>query len=95
MAVVGLVLTFGVGPGLMLAPSPAQAQVSLNLRDADLKAFVEIVSEATGRRFVLDPDVRGQVTVLVADELTNAELYEVFLSVLELGSGPIDFRVSS
>lgn len=84
LAVVGLVLSVGAGPVLMSVPSVARAQVTLDLRDADIKAFVEIVSEATGRRFVLDPDVRGQVTVLVPDELTDAELYEVFLAVLEL-----------
>lgn len=80
LAVMGLILIFGTA----LMPRQAEAQVVVNLRDADLKAFVEIVSEATGRRFILDPDVRGTVTVLAPDEMTEAELYEVFLAVLEL-----------
>ncbi|APZ54032.1 secretin N-terminal domain-containing protein [Salipiger abyssi] len=63
---------------------PAAAQVTLDLRDADLRSFVEIVSEATGRRFLIDPAVRGTVTVLAPGEMTPAELYEVFLAVLEL-----------
>ncbi|MBA84207.1 secretin N-terminal domain-containing protein [Thalassobius sp. S69A] len=84
LAVMGLILTFGIGPVSFFAPVGAQAQVVVNLRDADLKAFVEIVSEATGRRFVLDPEIRGRVTVLAPDEMTEAELYEVFLTVLEL-----------
>ncbi|MFZ7091497.1 secretin N-terminal domain-containing protein [Primorskyibacter sp. 2E233] len=58
--------------------------MTLNLRDADLRNFVEIVSEATGRSFVLDPGVRGTVTVLSPDQMSNADLYQVFLSVLEL-----------
>lgn len=58
--------------------------VELQLRDADLRSFVEIVSEATGRSFVLDPGVRGTVTVLAPEPLTSDALYEVFLSVLEL-----------
>lgn len=61
-----------------------QAQVSLDLRDADSRSFVEIVSENTGRSFVVDPAVRGTVTVLAPNQLTADELYEVFLSVLEL-----------
>ncbi|MEZ5715188.1 MAG: secretin N-terminal domain-containing protein [Paracoccaceae bacterium] len=65
-------------------PAPASAQVRLDLRDADLRSFVEIVAEATGRNYVLDPNVRGTVTVLAPGELTPDELYEVFLSVLEL-----------
>lgn len=78
---VALVLAMGSGFGLS---SPAQAQVELNLRDADLRNFVEIVSEATGRNFVLDPQVRGTVTVLAPKGMSEDALYEVFLNVLEL-----------
>lgn len=67
-----------------LTCAPVQAQVALDLRDADLRSFVQIVSEATGRSFVLDPQVRGTVTVLAPKEMSNAALYEVFLNVLEL-----------
>lgn len=67
-----------------LGPAPARAQVEINLRDADLRSFVQIVSEATGRSYVLDPNVRGTVTVLAPGDMTPDELFEVFLSVLEL-----------
>jgi len=73
--------------GVMLSalfPAQASAQVQLDLRDADLRSFTEIVSEATGKNFVLDPAVRGTVTVLAPDALSAADLYEVFLNVLEL-----------
>ena len=51
--------------GLMLTfATSLSAQVRLDLRDADLRSFVEIVAEATGRNYVLDPSVRGTVTVL-------------------------------
>ena len=71
-------------PIALLGPTPAAAQVRLDLRDADLRNFVEIVSEATGRSFVLDPGVRGTVTVMAPGELSPGALYQVFLSVLEL-----------
>ncbi|MCT8161666.1 secretin N-terminal domain-containing protein [Pseudoruegeria sp. SHC-113] len=73
--------------GLLLAFStmlPARAQVSLDLRDADIKSFVQIVAEATGRRFILDPDVRGTVTVIAPGRMTEEAVYEIFLNVLEL-----------
>lgn len=76
-------LSLGVAQAVM-APPMAWAQVEVNLRDADLRSFVEIVAEATGRRFVVDPGVRGTVTVLAPEAMTADELYEVFLSVLEL-----------
>ena len=67
-----------------LFPGSLRAQVALDLRDADLRSFVQIVSEATGRSFVLDPQVRGTVTVLAPKEMPADALYEVFLNVLEL-----------
>ncbi|MFK7940735.1 MAG: secretin N-terminal domain-containing protein [Roseovarius sp.] len=76
-----LILVVGL---VALAPKPLHAQVELNLRDADLRSFVQIVSEATGRSYVLDPAVRGTVTVLAPKDMTPDELYEVFLNVLEL-----------
>ena len=63
---------------------PAMAQVELDLRDADLRSFVQIVSEATGRSYVLDPQVRGTVTVLAPGQLSSREVFEIFLNVLEL-----------
>ncbi|MDU8912184.1 secretin N-terminal domain-containing protein [Aestuariicoccus sp. MJ-SS9] len=80
----GIALMLALGAPLALAPERAGAQVALDLRDADLRSFVQIVSEATGRNFVLDPQVRGTVTVLAAGTMSPAALYEVFLNVLEL-----------
>ena len=71
-----LILVLGLA---MLGPAPARAQVEINLRDADLRSFVQIVSEATGRSYVLDPNVRGTVTVLAPGDMTPDELFEVFL----------------
>lgn len=81
---VAVMLVWG---SLIATPSAAHAQtnqVEIDLRDADLRSFVQIISEATGRGFVLDPQVRGTVTVLAPAGLSDAALYEVFLNVLEL-----------
>ncbi len=69
---------------LVLLPGLVRAQGALDLRDADLRSFVEIVSEATGRNYVIDPGVRGTVTVLAPENVTSAALYEIFLNVLEV-----------
>ena len=63
---------------------PLRAQISLDLRDADLRSFVEIVAEATDRNFTLDNRVQGTVTVIAPGTVSNAALYEIFLNVLEL-----------
>ena len=62
----------------------AFAQVSLNLRNADLNTFIQIVGESTGRNFILDPRVAGTVTIVGPDEIAIDAIYDVFLNVLEL-----------
>ena len=68
----GLALSLGLLAPVLTLPMPAQAQVQVDLRDADLRSFVEIVSTATGRNFVVDPAVRGTVTVLAAADAEEA-----------------------
>ena len=65
------------------APSQPGTQV-LNLKDADINSFIGLVSEATGKNFVVDPRVTGKVTVISQSPLGEDELYEVFLSVLRV-----------
>ena len=57
---------------------------TLNLKNADITTLIATVSEVTGRNFVVDPRVQGNVTVLSNQPMTPAELYETFLSVLEV-----------
>ncbi|MCF8504936.1 MAG: type II secretion system secretin GspD [Caulobacter sp.] len=64
-----------------VAPAYAQAQV-LNVQDADIRAFIQDVSRTTGYTFVIDPRVKGTVSVSSSGALNRAELFEVFLSTL-------------
>lgn len=56
----------------------------LNVRDADIRNLIEAVAQATGKNFVVDPRVKGQVTVISAKPLERDALYETFLSVLQI-----------
>lgn len=73
----------------------ARAQVALDLRDADLQRFVEIVSQTTGRNFILDPEINGTVTVLAPNDVPPEAIYEIFLNVLELNRLTIVEGISS
>jgi len=66
--------------------SPVSADsYNLNLRDGDLQALVSLISTATGKNFVLDKQVRGQkITIITGREIDEDELYETFLSVLQV-----------
>ena len=66
-------------------PAPAQpGQQVLNLKDADINSFIGLVSEATGKNFVVDPRVTGKVTVISQSPMDEDALYQVFLSVLRV-----------
>ena len=62
----------------------AMAQIRLDLRDVDLRSYVELVSQQTQRNFLLDPSVEGVVSVFAPMPITPAASYEIFLNVLEL-----------
>jgi general secretion pathway protein D len=58
--------------------------ISLNLKGADISAVITTVSDATGKNFIVDPRVKGKVTVVSAKSLDEKELYQVFLTILEV-----------
>jgi len=60
----------------------APAQQVLNLRDADIRAFIQDAARVTGRTFIIDPRVAGKVSVVTERPLSRSEYFEVFLSTL-------------
>lgn len=58
------------------------AQQTVNLRDADIRAYIQDVSRATGRTFIIDPRVQGKVSVVSERPLGREAYFELFLSTL-------------
>lgn len=56
----------------------------LNLREADIRAFIDDVSMLTGRSFIVDPRVNGQVTVISREPVDVDTVFQVFLSTLRV-----------
>jgi general secretion pathway protein D len=70
-------------PAVALAlASPALAQLSLNVRDADIRAFIADAASATGRTFIIDSRVNGKVTVVTDHPVSRSQYFEIFLSTL-------------
>lgn len=69
---------------LVSVVASAAEPVTLNLKDADILALVELVADATGRNFIVDPRVKGTVNVISPRPLDKDALYQVFLSVLKV-----------
>ena len=63
----------------------------VNLQDADIKAFINEVATITEQNFVLDPRINGNVTVISNRALSRDEIYQLFLSVMQVnGIAAID-----
>ncbi|WP_428385624.1 type II secretion system secretin GspD [Nevskia ramosa] len=60
------------------------AEVTLNLKDAEISTLIATVSEVTGKNFIIDPRVRGKVTVVSASPMDAAGVYQTFLAVLQV-----------
>ena len=61
-----------------------EAQVTLNLQDVDILVLINTVAEVSGKNFIVDPRVKGKVSVISGATLNPDELYDVFLSILEV-----------
>lgn len=62
--------------------APLAAQTTLNVRDADIRAFIADAAKVTGRTFIIDNRVQGKVTVVTDRALSRSEYFEIFLSTL-------------
>lgn len=58
--------------------------VTFNLKEADITAVANTVAEITGKNFVIDPRVKGKVTILSSRPMEREEIYQIFLSVLQV-----------
>lgn len=54
-----------------------------NLKDADINAVINTVSVITGKTFIVDPSVKGNVSLVSQHPMNNDEMYQAFLSMLE------------
>ena len=68
--------------GVTAVPGSEVPTFVINLRDADLRALAEQVSEITGRTLILDAAVAGNVTVISATPLDKDGVWDLFQSVL-------------
>jgi len=62
----------------------AAQTVTLNFKDAELESVIGWMAEQTGKNFIVDPRVKSKVTIISGKPLNKDEIYQVFLSVLEV-----------
>ena len=77
-AVCVIALLFGV-----TVPVSAQ-EYTVNLKDTDIQELIKFVADVTGTTIVVDPNVKGKVKVVSSKPVTKSELYDLFLSILDV-----------
>jgi general secretion pathway protein D len=82
---VGCLFAWSLACGLIAQALPPESNlVAVDFDNVDLRVFIKFISEVTGRLFLLDDRVRGQVSVRFANKIPIDQLHDVLESVLEV-----------
>ncbi len=57
---------------------------SFDYPNAEITDVIKAISELTGKNFIVDPSVRGKITVMAPSRITVAEAWKAFLSALAI-----------
>ncbi len=66
------------------SPDPDQKYVSIDFNNVDISVFLKFISELTGKNFIVDRRVKGNVTIISPSKISIKEAYSVFESVLKI-----------
>ncbi|MBN1832520.1 MAG: type II secretion system secretin GspD [Deltaproteobacteria bacterium] len=66
------------------APDGTSGGIVLNFDKADLMEVIRAVAEILKFNYIVDPSVRGNVTIHTAGALETADIWDVFLQILEI-----------
>lgn len=76
---------------LLVAPFPGRfvcaaspPEMATDLNNVELRVFVKYISEITGKKIIIDPDVKGRVNILSPKSIARGEAMTVLDSVLEV-----------
>ncbi|MDQ6968855.1 MAG: type II secretion system secretin GspD [Mariprofundaceae bacterium] len=69
---------------LFASQSSFAADVTMNFKNADIRAFIDFVAGFSGKNFLVDNRVKGKLTIISPVPMDEKDAYNVFLSVLEI-----------
>ncbi|MBU0663640.1 MAG: type II secretion system secretin GspD [Proteobacteria bacterium] len=58
--------------------------ITIDFDNVDIRLFIKYISELTGKNFVVDKAVQGNVTIISPTKISEKEAYQLFESVLEV-----------
>jgi general secretion pathway protein D len=64
--------------------TPQESFISIDFNDVDIEVFIKFISELTGKNFIIDRRVKGNISVISPTKISVEEAYKVFESVLDV-----------
>ncbi len=64
-------------------PALRPGEMMFNFQEADIQAVVKTVSQITGKNFLLDPRVKGKLTIISTQPVSKKAIYQIFLASLK------------
>lgn len=61
-----------------------EKRLKQNFKDVEITTVIEAVAKLTGRNFVIDPRVKGKVTLIAPESMEPDALYETLLTILNV-----------
>lgn len=86
LTLLALLICLFVSPFLIEAnaATPSEDRISLDIKDIELTELIKTISELTGKNFLFDQTVKGTVTIITPEVMTLDEIYQLFLTVLNV-----------
>lgn len=83
-AYISIIFILGLVASFSIFAEEDEQTWKINLKEAEIRAFITQVADITETSFIIDPRVKGKVTVISHSSLNQDEVYELFLSVLHV-----------
>ncbi len=80
-----LILLVLAGISTMVSAQDSGSYV-FNMRDVNIRTMISTVSDITGKNFIIDPAVKGKVTIVSKKGMSASEVYQTFLALLDVYS---------
>ena len=81
-----MLLTLNVYAQANTASKPANdsGDVRINMNNAEIRSVIQWVAEKTNKNFIIDPRVKGRISVLSNQPMSMDQAYQVFLTALDV-----------
>ncbi|MCE2722598.1 MAG: type II secretion system secretin GspD [Burkholderiales bacterium] len=84
MLAIATAATLSLSSTLGIAPAVAQDSITMSFVNADIRSVIETIGKATGKNFIIDPRVTGNMNIVSQTPVTKELAYEILLSTLRV-----------